>query len=353
MIYLKWLLLPFSFLYGIVLRCRHFLYDRGWFGFEPKSFDLPLIVVGNLEVGGTGKSPMTEYLIRLLKDNYRLATLSRGYGRQSRGYLEVESNHPVQISGDEPLQFKRKFPDITVSVSEKRVPAVEKLRQDHDLIILDDAFQHRALQPGLGIVLFSYDRALKTPWLLPAGPYRDVFEARRRADLMVITKCPEDISDQPMLKIQQRLRVSGKNIPIYFTKVAYGALCSLWDKALPIPAWDSHQVLIVTGIARPEALVQHVEKQGSEVRHLAFPDHHQFSNQNIQQIISEFDSLSGDQKFILTTEKDAMRIQSLPEPLIETLKSLPVYYLPIEQEFIDQQQAENFNQQILDYIHNV
>lgn len=348
--YLKWLLLPFSFLYGIILRVRHVFYDRGWFGFKQKSFDLPLIVVGNLEVGGTGKSPMTEYLIRLLQDQYRLATLSRGYGRKSRGYLEVEPEHSVQISGDEPLQFKRKFPHITVAVSEKRVPAVEKLRQDHDLIILDDAFQHRALQPGLGILLFSYDRALKTPWLLPVGPYRDVFEARKRADILVITKCPEALSHQHRINIEQWLQVKGKSLPVYFTQVVYGKLSHLWDNSFPSPNWGSSQVLIVTGIARPQALVQHVKNQASEVHHLAFPDHHQFSHPDIQQIKSTFESLSGDQKLILTTEKDAMRLQSLAQPLLEEVQNLPIYYLPIEQEFMDPSQAKDFDGKILDYI---
>ncbi|HZH54866.1 MAG TPA: tetraacyldisaccharide 4'-kinase [Sphingobacteriaceae bacterium] len=353
MVYLKWLLLPFSVLYGLILRCRHHLYDRGWFGFEQKTIDLPLIVVGNLEVGGTGKTPMIEYLIRLLRGQYRLATLSRGYGRKSRGYLEVNANHSVQISGDEPLQFKKKFPDITVAVSEKRVPAVEKLRPDHDVILLDDAFQHRALKPGLGILLFSYDRVLKNPWLLPVGPYRDVFEARKRADLIVVTKCPDHLSDPHTLAVQQRLQVKTKNIPIYFTRIAYGTLCSLWKDTTPIPQWETHHVLLVTGIARPQPLLEYVQKQAQDVRHLAFPDHHSFTSTDIQQMTSEFARLSGEFKFILTTEKDAMRIQSLPAPILDTLRDLPMYYLPIEQQFLDVKQRENFNKQILAYIQGV
>lgn len=358
MMYLRWLLLPFSFLYGGVIRCRHLLYDRGWFGFETKSFDLPLIVVGNLEVGGTGKTPMTEYLIRLLQQRYNLATLSRGYGRSSRGYLEVHTEMSADQSGDEPLQFKKKFPHITVAVSEKRVPAVEKLQPAHDVIILDDAYQHRAIQPGLSILLFSYDRVLETPWLLPTGPYRDVFSARRRVDLMVVTKCPEKMTENEVQKIQQQLHVSGKDIPVFFSHIAYATLRSLWGEDFNGAGLDgrglhTQQVLLVTGIAQPQSLVAHMESQAIQVRHLAFPDHHSFTEKDLQKIKTEFEQLEGLQKIIVTTEKDAMRIQSLPKPFIEPLKGLPIYYLPIEQQFKDPEETSKFDQLILKYVANI
>src|SRR5690606_24292763 len=189
MVYLRALLLPFSLLYGLAIWLRNRLYDWGWL--RSVAFDRSVIVVGNLAVGGTGKSPMTEYLVRLLSSRGRLATLSRGYGRETRGFLEVTPNDTARRTGDEPLQFKRKFPEITVAVDEDRVDGVSRLiAGGHDIIVLDDAYQHRALRPGLALLLFGYGAMHQPKWRLPAGDYRDAFSERRRADVMVVTKAP-------------------------------------------------------------------------------------------------------------------------------------------------------------------
>lgn len=211
--YLRLLLFPFSLLYGAVVWCRNRLYDWGWL--RQTGFDRPVIVVGNLEVGGTGKSPMTEYLIRLLKDRYRLATLSRGYGRRTKGFLEVAAAMDARDVGDEPLQFKQKFPGITVAVAEDRVSGIRQLWEGHELFLLDDAYQHRALKPGLSILLFDYNRLKDPPVLLPAGNLRDQLRERRRADIMVVTKCPEDPGREVKQAIRKRLEVPGRNIPVF------------------------------------------------------------------------------------------------------------------------------------------
>ena len=201
--YIRLLLFPFSLLYGLVIAIRHALYDLNWM--KRTAVDIPTIVVGNLAVGGTGKSPMVEYVVRALGDEYRIAVLSRGYGRRTRGYREVQADDDASFVGDEPLQFKRKFPAITVAVCEKRVTGVRQLEANHDLVLLDDAFQHRALIPGFAILLFDFTATLHGPHLLlPAGNYRDLLSRRRHADMMVVTKTPQDAQES------QKVRIAGK-----------------------------------------------------------------------------------------------------------------------------------------------
>ena len=194
--YLRLLLLPFSWLYGLVVIIRNAFYDAGIY--SSRSFDIPVISVGNLDVGGAGKSPMTEYLIRLLRPNFKLATLSRGYGRKTQGYLVADVDAKAALVGDEPAQFKHKFRDITVAVCEKRVIGIEKLSYAHQVIILDDAYQHRAVKPGLSILLFDYGRINEPRLMLPAGNLREPFSGRKRADVVVVSKCPLDMDAQQM-----------------------------------------------------------------------------------------------------------------------------------------------------------
>ncbi|MFD2145663.1 tetraacyldisaccharide 4'-kinase [Mucilaginibacter antarcticus] len=201
--HLRALLLPFSFLYGLIVIVRNFLYDAGLF--KSRRFDLPVISVGNLEVGGAGKSPMTEYLIQLLKDHYKLATLSRGYGRATKGFQIATATATASQVGDEPAQFKHKFPDVTVAVCEQRVDGITQLQHDHDLILLDDAYQHRAVKPGLSILLFDYNSLNNQRWVLPAGNYREPFFGKWRAGIIIITKCPADMPQQELEKLSPRL----------------------------------------------------------------------------------------------------------------------------------------------------
>lgn len=204
MIYLRWLLFPFSLLYGLVVVIRNWCYNAGIL--KSREFDLPVIAVGNLDVGGAGKSPMTEYLIRLLKGNYKLATLSRGYGRKTKGFQVADAHAQASGIGDEPAQFKNKFPNVTIAVAEKRVEGIEQLQSSHDLIILDDAYQHRAVKPGFSILLFDYNRIREPRLLLPAGNLREPFAGRKRADIIVISKCPAALKRIYQFELQKRVK---------------------------------------------------------------------------------------------------------------------------------------------------
>jgi len=352
--YLRLLLFPFSLIYGAVIWCRNRLYDLGVL--HQTSFDLPVIVVGNLEIGGTGKSPMIEYLIRLLKVNYKIATLSRGYGRRTKGFLEAQPGTSAMDLGDEPLQFKMKFPDITVAVQENRVAGMEILKKDHDLVLLDDAYQHRALKPGLSILLFDYNQLNDIKILFPAGNLRDRISERRRADIMVVTKCPKDLDHNSKQKISRQLEVSGRRIPIFFTGISYSDPIpynrmisdgqSQAPETAPPKLEDFQQALIVTGIARPAPFEAYVRSGITRVETLTFPDHHPFSVGDINLIGKKFEAMNSERKVILTTEKDKMRL--IAKEFADQLMEWPLYYIPIRVEFLGNEGKE-FDRQILEY----
>jgi len=345
MAYVRLLLLPFSMLYGIVIWIRNRCYDWGWI--KSTAFDKPVIVVGNLAVGGTGKSPMTEYLVKFLGRHLRIATLSRGYGRKTQGFLEVLPGGTAEQYGDEPLQFKRKFPTTTISVDENRVRGVRQLFESgHDVVILDDAYQHRALRPGFAILLFDY-RSLDAPrWLLPAGNYRDGFRERCRADVMVVTKTPVDATEKAKQQIR-RLLATSKQIPIFFSSIAYG---------LPVPLLANRPaelildgkvtVLLVTGIANPAPLYAYLKAQVEEVIQLRYPDHYAYTPKTAATIRARFDDIGNSSKVIITTEKDAQRL-SAPK-LSENLEGLPIYVIPIQAQF-DRDDEKVFQQLVWDY----
>lgn len=330
MVYLRVLLLPLSVLYGLAIWLRNRLYDWGWL--RSVAFDRPVIVVGNLAVGGTGKSPMTEYLVRLLSSQGRLATLSRGYGRKTRGFLEVTADDTASRSGDEPLQFRRKFPEITVAVDEDRVEGVSRLIQSgHDIIVLDDAYQHRALRPGMAILLFDYLAMGKPKWLLPAGDYRDCFRERWRADVMVVTKTPRGASETAKDRIRRRLSTT-RDVPILFAGIGYGPLTPVFPAKSTTDALhnDTH-ILLLTGIANPLPLYQFLLPQVSEIAHARYPDHHAYSTADIRKTIRRFNEIQKPNKLIVTTEKDAQRL--LDPTIKDMLAGLPVYMVPIQLEF--------------------
>ncbi|MFB2119047.1 tetraacyldisaccharide 4'-kinase [Parapedobacter sp. 2B3] len=329
MVYLRALLLPFSLLYGLAIWLRNRLYDWGWL--RSVAFSRSVIVVGNLAVGGTGKSPMTEYLVRLLSQHGRVATLSRGYGRQTRGFLEVMPDDTARRAGDEPLQFKRKFPEITVAVDEDRVRGVSRLIQSgHDTIVLDDAYQHRALRPGFAILLFDYHAMDKPKWLLPAGNYRDVFRERRRADVMVVTKTPTGTTEAEKNRIRQQLSTTC-DIPILFAGIGYGPLTPvLADESSAGALHQDTAVLLLTGIANPTPLYEYLSPQVSEIVHIRYADHHDYSAADIQKVIRRFSEIGNPHKLMVTTEKDAQRLR---EPAISGLwAGIPLYMVPIHLE---------------------
>ncbi|GAC1306447.1 MAG: tetraacyldisaccharide 4'-kinase [Mucilaginibacter sp.] len=363
--YLRWLLFPFSLLYGLVVIIRNWFYDAGVF--KSRRFKVPVISVGNLEVGGAGKSPMTEYLIRLLKDQYKLATLSRGYGRKTNGFLVAEgvssikyqvassgkdlqlTTYNSQLIGDEPAQFKQKFPEITVAVCEDRIKGIERLLPHHNLILMDDAYQHRAVEAGLNILLFDYNRIDDVHLLLPAGNMREPFSGRWRAQVIVISKCPAQLT------ADAQAVVAGKVDPLpyqklFFTSIAYQALQNFDGDAAALAIDKDTTVFLLTGIANAEPLVQHLSRSTADIIHHKYPDHHPFTLKNIAKLAGEFAACASAKKMIVTTEKDAQRLDnSWFKAGVAGTEYLPVYVMPISVEFLNES-GRLFDQLITEYV---
>ncbi len=341
---LRWLLFPFSLLYGLVVIIRNWCYDGGVL--KSRSFKLPVISVGNLDVGGAGKSPMTEYLVRLLKDHYKLATLSRGYGRETKGYIGATALTTSSQVGDEPAQFKHKFPDITVAVCENRAEGIKQLIHGHNLIILDDAYQHRGVKPGLSILLFDYNRINEPHLLLPAGNMREPFSGRWRADIIVISKCPEQLPDDEKNAIAERIGPLPYQ-SLFFTAVSYRSFEDRAGNRTNTSIEADSTVFLLTGIANPKPLVQHLEKYMANIIHHNYPDHHRFSLKNISKLADEFSACNAQKKVIVTTEKDAQRL--VGHELLPVLNTLPVLVLPIGVEFLDNS-GPQFDQLVTKYV---
>ena len=342
--YLRWLLLPFSLLYGLVVIIRNWFYDAGLF--KSKQFDLPVICVGNLEVGGAGKSPMTEYLIRLLRSDGKRATLSRGYGRQTKGLIIATTDSTASEIGDEPSQFKHKFPDVTVAVCEDRAAGIDQLKADHDLIILDDAFQHRAVKPGLSVLLFDYNQLRQPKFILPAGNLREPFSGRWRADIMIVTKCPFDLDEAQMTKSYEKIAPLNRQ-PLFFTSITYQPLQNMHGEHINDKIDQDTTVFLLTGIANPKPLVQYIGRSTANIVHHNYPDHHPFSLKNISKLAGEFSACRSTKKFIITTEKDAQRLGI--HELLPAIAQLPVWVLPIGINFLNNGQ-QAFDELIINYV---
>lgn len=342
--FLRILLFPFSLLYGLAVLIRNAAYDTGFF--TSQKFDLPVISIGNLTVGGSGKSPMAEYLIRLLKDDQKTAVLSRGYGRKTKGFLLVQQTSSADETGDEPLQFKNKFPDITVAVCEKRRTGIERLQHDHKVIILDDAFQHRAVKPGLSILLYDYNQLRHRQWLLPSGNLREPLWEKRRADMIVVTKAPEALSDNEKERILNQIKPQERQ-PVFFSYLEYGELVSASGAAVrPLASLTaSTGVVVLSGIANPGPLLNELGKYSRAIIHQEYPDHHPYSRKNIVKLAEAFQQLDNQDKLIITTEKDMQRLRSAEGA--ELLQDLPVYYLPVRAAL---QHAARFNLLIEKYV---
>ncbi|WP_206366840.1 tetraacyldisaccharide 4'-kinase [Sphingobacterium sp. SGL-16] len=336
---LRWILLPFSLIYHVIIWVRNLLYDFQIF--KSKSFDIPTIVIGNLAIGGTGKSPMTEYLIRLLKDEYKIATLSRGYGRKTKGFRLVELSSQAIEVGDEPLQFKKKFPEITVAVNEDRCAGIEKLQEYHDVIILDDAFQHRKLKPGYSILLFDFQSLYQPIILLPTGNFRDIFSSTKRADLIIITKCPEIISENKKAHIEHLIR-KHNTAPIFYTRIGYDKPLNILGKTYAEELTDKY-IVLCCGIANPTPLVDYLETKGNKVQLVQFPDHHNYTAGDYEKIKAIFNQIEFPNKLIITTEKDLQRIDK------ESFIDYPLLYIPIHLQTADKQQL-TFDHFIKNYI---
>ncbi len=348
----KIILWPLASLYGFVTWLRNKLYDSGVFA--SKTFDIPVIAVGNLTYGGSGKTPHTEYLIRLLHEKFALATLSRGYGRSTSGFILASDASTSSEIGDEPKQFKRKFPGVNVAVDGNRVHGIKKLLQmapGLGAVLLDDAFQHRAVMPGLNILLTDYGRMYCDDALLPVGTLRESKKGVERADIIIVTKTPPIFSPLDRRLILKKI----KHLPhqhVYFTRVQYGNFIPmLGEKRTAVQPEvffeKKYSFLLLTGIANATPLVNFLKARSAGVRHIEFGDHHSYGLVDMHRVKSEFDAIAGPNKIVLTTEKDAMRIDK--PGLIEVIGSLPVYYVPIEIAFQDQD-GEQFNRQVFDFI---
>jgi tetraacyldisaccharide 4'-kinase len=289
---------------------------------------------------------MTEYLVRLLKDTHKIATLSRGYGRNTKGFLIASETTTPADTGDEPSQFKHKFKDVTVAVCEDRVAGINRLKADHDLIILDDAFQHRAVKPGFSILLFDYYHLQQPHLLLPAGNLREPFSGRWRADVMVVTKCPPELTDQQLTECYNRIEPLNWQ-PLFFSSINYQPLQNLEGKPVNYVIDHDTTVFLLTGIANPKPLVQHLKSYTTHVIHHNYPDHHQFSLKNITKLAGEFAACSAQKKIIITTEKDAQRLGI--HDLTAAVAKLPFWVMPIGISFLNNGQQQ-FNHSVINYV---
>lgn len=298
---LRLLLLPFGLLYGIVTAIRNLLFD--W-GIKPV-YEIPVksICVGNLSVGGTGKTPHVAYLAALLQADYKVQILSRGYGRKTRGFILLDEHATSETVGDEPLFYHKSFPNVKVAVCESRKEGIEQLLaiEKPDVILLDDAFQHRAVKAGMNILLTDYSQPYYSDWMLPAGNLREWTSGRKRADLVIVTKCPENLPEAQKASMRKQLDFPVDKI--FFSKIEYGALLSFYGA----PSQDFRNVLLVTGIANPLPLENYL-KERFKVELMKFPDHHAFTLEDIQKIHKKFDTFASENKAIVTTEKDFMRL---------------------------------------------
>ena len=340
----RYLLFPFSILYGSVIWVRNKLFDKKIL--RSAKFNFPLVCVGNLAVGGTGKTPMVEYLVRIVKGKYKVATLSRGYKRKTKGFAIAGERSTAADIGDEPMQIHKKFADITVAVAEERIIGVPQLlyeKPETQVIILDDAFQHREIEAGMNILLTDYNNLYTRDILLPAGDLRDIKSSSKRAGIIIVTKCKANLDEQERNKIERELQPLPYQ-KIYFTRIQYNGPYHLFTGAPHVLEPDS-EVLLVCGIANPAPLKEALSSYVSSYELLAYRDHHIFNLDDLKEIKATFSKIKNKNKIIITTEKDGVRLAKFQKEL----KEMPVYVLPIAHEFLFGQERE-FENEVLQYI---
>lgn len=350
----KWLL-PLSWLYGLGVRLRNECFEIGIL--RSRSFKTPVISVGNITVGGSGKTPHVEYLVNLLKDVAQVAVLSRGYKRKSRGYVLANSDTQMKMIGDEPFQMKHKFPNVYVAVDRDRCHGIDNLTQneetkDTDVILLDDAFQHRYVKPGVNILLVDYHRLIIYDELLPAGRLREPLSGKNRADIVIVTKCPKELNP-----IDYRVLNKAMNLypfqDLFFTTLEYCDLVPVFDgetqqESIPLEGIKQNNVLLLTGIALPKQLEVDLKPYTGEKEMvtLTFPDHHSFKSKDIERINATFATME-EPKIIVTTEKDRARLLDLEGLDTDVRKN--IYALPIRVKFMLNNE-ETFNEKIISYV---
>lgn len=312
------LLLPFSGFYYLISTLRNVFFNKGWLPSE--KFSVPVIVIGNLNVGGTGKTPMVEYLIRNLQNKRHLAVLSRGYGRKTKGFLKADKNSNAEQLGDEPFQIFKKFPHIDLAVDADRRAGIHQLLKTNpkpDSFLLDDAFQHRYVKPDLSILLTAYGDLYTDDWLLPAGNLREPFRGAARADLIVVTKCPAQLLEKEKATISQKINPLPHQ-KLFFSTIAYAKNVRNNKEEIALQSLQNKKICLVTGIANPAPLVKFLKSNQLDFEHLKFSDHHNFNEEEINTFNKK--------ELILTTEKDFVRLENS----IQT----NCYYLPIEIQFL-------------------
>ena len=322
---------------------------------KQKSYDIPVICVGNITVGGTGKTPHTEYLIELLRSNYRVAVLSRGYKRKSKGFVLADTNSTVGQIGDEPYQIKAKFPEIIVAVDSERQRGIETLLalpegEKPDVILLDDAFQHRYVKPSFTILLTDYNRLMTKDKLLPAGRLREPVYYAEKANVIIVTKCPDGITPLDQRLLAKEIQVYPYQ-DLFYTSFRYGSLTPVFaenKEELSLKKLQNKDVLIVAGIANPRPFFRKVKRYVKQAETIQYPDHYQFTSKDILDIKSRLASMAGKEKVIIVTEKDAARLLSM-DNIDEEIRSI-LYYLPIRVSFVNEEDKKLFNNKIVDHV---
>jgi tetraacyldisaccharide 4'-kinase len=345
---LRLILYPIAIVYVAVVWVRNLFFEMGWF--PSKEFDLPVISVGNITVGGTGKTPHTEYLVRLLQNNYALAMISRGYLRQTKGVQVASIDSSSLQVGDEPLQLKKKFPELHVVVAEKRVAGIETaltLYPSPKVVLLDDAFQHRHVKPGMSIVLIDYNRPVWNDHLLPAGNLREALSGLSRAHIVILTKCPENLSNKAAEKIKGRLNLN-QSQSLYFTCFSYGIPYPLYSQQ---PVSDHKvvygEVVAFTAIANAVPFHNYLKGKAANLSIIDLPDHHRFNTSDIENLLKLFRQLPQADKWIAVTEKDAVKLREIKQLPPEIVSN--VHVIPIEPLFLFSQKNQ-FDKQIIEYV---
>ncbi|OKL41455.1 tetraacyldisaccharide 4'-kinase [Pontibacter flavimaris] len=341
--YLHIPLWPFSQLYGGIMRLRNLGYDKGLL--PSRQFDLPVIAVGNLTVGGTGKTPHVEYLMRLLQ-SYKVATLSRGYKRQSKGFILADASSTAAILGDEPFQYHADFKDVNVAVCEDRVKGLEQLQQlvpELEVVVLDDAMQHRPVQPSLNLLITDYNRPFYKDYVLPAGRLREPRSGAKRADAVIVSKCLQSISTKEREQmVGQVQRYTSPGTPVFFSTFAYADPVSIGKAAAP-----TKNAVLLTGIANAEPLKNYLSSQGyTLLRHLSYPDHHLYTSDNLKELKELLQQPGYAGATVLTTRKDAVKLTDAG--LLPLTLALPIFFVPIEVQFIAE--GEKFDQLVLQHV---
>ena len=341
---------PLSWLYGLGVGLRNVLFDMGVL--KSRAFNIPVIAVGNITVGGSGKTPHVEYLVNLLRHDQQVAVLSRGYKRKSHGYVLAQNDTTMREIGDEPYQMKSKFSDIFVAVDKSRCHGIDRLTHDDatretDVILLDDAFQHRYVKPGINILLVDYHRLIIYDELLPAGRLREPKEGKSRADMVIVTKCPKDLNPMEFRVLTRAMNLYPYQ-DLFFTTLVYKDLEAVFsNRTLPLEKiGHSTHILLLTGIASPQQMITDLKQYGQNIEAMAFSDHHAFSQKDVDNINDRFKSMA-EPKIIITTEKDKSRLIDL-DGLSEDVRD-NIYALPIEVKFMLDGE-ETFNNKIISYV---